>query len=67
MNTGTVIVALIVLLIVISIIIYMIRKRKAQKNSGCGGGCCGCPMAGDCQSTQVNAKETTKNEAEKLK
>ncbi len=52
MNTGTVIVALIVLLIVISIIIYMIRKRKAQKNSGCGGGCCGCPMAGDCQSVQ---------------
>lgn len=45
----------------------MIKKRKAQKNSGCGGGCCGCPMAGDCQSTQVNAKETTKNEAEKLK
>lgn len=63
MNTGTVIVALIVLLIVISIIIYMIKKRKAQKNSGC----CGCPMAGDCQSTQANAKETTKNEAEKLK
>lgn len=43
----TVIGAAVVFALVALLTVHLMRKRRKQKETGCGG-CCGCPNAGMC-------------------
>lgn len=48
-NAGTIAVFVIVAAIITLVIVSMRRNKKKGKSScGCGSGCAGCPMGGEC-------------------
>lgn len=54
------IVAASAVLIVIAVIHYNINKKKKGKSTGCGGGCSGCSMSGQCMSSQYKFEKGEK-------
>ncbi len=47
-DVATVVVALAVFSVCLGVLGRMAVSRHRQKQSGCPGGCCGCPRAGAC-------------------
>lgn len=51
-NLATILVGLALLLLVGLALWGALAPRRRAKRGGCGGGCCGCPSAGNCAAAR---------------